>query len=111
MASKSWCRTSKWTNLTFINKRPLAYVKGFFYVCIMNQNNLKDIDKTLGGLIVKGLVFKPVDNIIIGFVKDPLFGKPSLHDGFICCQWSAKGLPIKLNKGRKELEINLEMSK
>lgn len=69
---------------------------------------LKNITTTKNGFPVKDLRWLPVDNIIVGLVKDPLYGKQHIHDGFIAVQWTSKGKPIKLNKGRTELIINIE---
>jgi hypothetical protein len=36
-----------------------------------------------------------------------MYGKDTIRDGFVCVQWSKYGKPIKLNKGRVELIIQL----
>lgn len=68
---------------------------------------IKDITNTTEGYPVKNLKWNQLDNIIVGLVKDPIFGREGLNDGYICVQWSKYGKPIKLNKGRNELIIQL----
>lgn len=68
---------------------------------------IKDITQTTEGYPVQSLKWNSVDNIIVGLVKDPIFGNPNLRDGFICVQWNKYGKPIKVNKGRTELIIKL----
>lgn len=68
---------------------------------------LKNITHTQGGYEVKDLKYKPLDNIIVGLVKDPQYGKPELYNGFICVQWTPQGKPLKINKGRTELNLTI----
>jgi hypothetical protein len=68
---------------------------------------LEEIKETIGGYKVKNLRYLPLDNIIVGLVYDPIYGKPNLHEGFISVQWSKLGKPIKLNKGRIELNLKI----
>ena len=71
------------------------------------EDFIKDITKTIEGFEVKNLKWNQLDNIIVGLVKDPMYGKDTIRDGFVCVQWSKYGKPIKLNKGRTELIIQL----
>ena len=71
------------------------------------QEFIKDINQTNGGYPIKDLRWLPLDNIIVGLVKDPLYGKPELREGYVAVQWNRYGKPIKLNKGRNELILNL----
>ena len=71
------------------------------------QEFIKDINQTNGGYPVKDLRWLPLDNIIVGLVKDPMYGKPELREGYIAVQWNKYGKPIKLNKGRDELILKL----
>ena len=71
------------------------------------EDFIKDITKTVDGYLVKDLRYLTLDNIIVGLVKDPIYGNPHLRDGYISAQWNRYGKPIKLNKGRKELILNL----
>jgi len=71
------------------------------------QEFIKDINQTNGGYPIKDLRWLPLDNIIVGLVKDPMYGKPELREGYIAVQWNKYGKPIKLNKGRDELILKL----
>ena len=77
----------------------------------MKQEELNKITETVEGYEVKNLRFLKVDNIITGLVKDPLFGRPNLHGGFVSGQWHTTGIPTNSIKGRKELKLNLEIPK
>ncbi len=70
------------------------------------QDKINLITLTVEGIPVKNLTWKPLDNIIVGLVKCP-YGKPDINDGFVSCQWSKYGKPLKLNRGRNELNLNL----
>lgn len=73
----------------------------------MTTEQLKLITHTIEGFIVKDLKFNVRDNIIVGLVKHPIFGKESLRDGFICMQWRTNGLPTNKFKGFKELTLKI----
>jgi len=73
----------------------------------MIEELLPTITQTVEGYPVKDLRFLPLDNIIVGLVKDPMYGKPELREGYIAVQWNKYGKPIKLNKGRDELILKL----
>jgi hypothetical protein len=73
----------------------------------MEQELLNKVTQTIDGHEVRNLRWIALDNIIVGQVKDPVFGKPSLHDGFCSCQWNRHGFPLKSNKGRNELKLNI----
>lgn len=66
-----------------------------------------DVTQTTAGFEVKNLKWNQRDNIYVGLVKDPVYGRADLHDGFICVQWNKQGYPLKLNKGRTELNLAL----
>ena len=68
---------------------------------------LKNITETIQGWKVKHLRYLPLDNIIVGLVEDKQYGNPRLYDGFVACQWTLKGKPLKINKGRTELILKL----
>ena len=68
---------------------------------------LEAIKETKTGLEVKDLRWLPVDNIIVGMCKCPIFGKETLREGFVCIQWNKQGKPLRINKGRTELELNI----
>lgn len=67
---------------------------------------LSKISLTTGGLLVRDLRYLPVDNIIVGLVQDTEYGSP-VRDYMIAVQWTKQGKPIKVNKGRKNLEISI----
>lgn len=67
--------------------------------------NLEKINKTIGGHYVKDLRYLPLDNIIVGLVLCPIFGKPTLFDGYVSIQWNKKGVPIKKYKGASNYSI------
>lgn len=73
------------------------------------QETLKTITETIEGWKVKELRFLPLDNIIVGLVEDKQFGSPRLYDGFVSCQWTKQGKPLKFNKGRKELILKMDL--
>ena len=73
----------------------------------MFEEQLKNITQTVDGIPVKDLVYKPVDKVITGLVKDPDYGNPDLRDGYVSCVWNRHGTPLKLNKGREELKLKI----
>lgn len=75
----------------------------------MNQTYLDTITKTVEGYPVKNLRWLVVDNIIVGQVKDPVWGREKLHDGFISGQWTRKGVPTNKIKGRKDLALEIDL--
>ena len=77
----------------------------------MNKERLNKVTETINGYSVKNLRYLKLDNIIIGHVKCPIFGKETLHEGFCSIQWTAKGFPIRKYKGLSEYKINLEIQK
>ena len=52
---------------------------------------LKNITETMGNYPVKDLRWLPTDNIIVGMVEDPIWGKPTLHEGYVTCKWRSNG--------------------
>lgn len=74
------------------------------------NEKLKKIKTTKGGYLVKNLTNNTNStntHIIVGLVKDTLFGKENFRDGYVCVQWNLKGYPIKANKGREELKLEI----
>lgn len=65
------------------------------------------VSKTTADYPVKDLRWSERDNLYIGLVKDPVYGREDLHDGFIVVVWNKQGKPQKVNKGRNELIIVL----
>lgn len=75
------------------------------------NEKLKRIKKTKGGYLVKNLVNNTNSTntyIIVGLVKDALFGNEKLHDGYVSVQWNLKGYPIKANKGREDMKLDID---
>lgn len=71
------------------------------------QNKLTNIKLTDGGYEVKDLRYIEVDYIIVGMVKDPVLGNPNLREGFVSCQWNKHGFPIRHNKGKTDLKLEI----
>lgn len=53
--------------------------------------DLEKITHTTEGYEIRNLKYKPLDNIIVGQVKDPIAGKPNLFDGWIMVTWRLDG--------------------
>lgn len=73
----------------------------------MSNEELKLIISTVAGYEVKDLRWLPLDNIITGLVKDPVWGKPDLYGGFIAGQWKRSGTPTNKLKTRTDLKLNI----
>lgn len=67
----------------------------------MTTEQLKLITCTVEGFLVKNLVFKPLDNIIIGLVEDAFIRKT------YAVQWKKNGSPTNKFKGIKELYLKI----
>ena len=70
--------------------------------------DLNNITETVEGYPVKGLRWLPVDNIIVGLVKCPIWGNDKLHNGFVSCKWRKNGACVK-DKDRKDLKLKIEL--
>jgi len=68
---------------------------------------IKDITETTEGYPVRNLKWNPVDNIIVGQVKDPIIGRANYQDGYITVQWRKNGKPTNHYKGREDLIIKI----
>lgn len=68
---------------------------------------LGNITETHGKYPIKNLRFLSLDNIIVGQVLCPIFGKPTLFEGYVSIQWNNKGVPIKKYKGMPEYSITV----
>lgn len=73
----------------------------------MTKDELLKITQTIEGYPIKDLRWRSQDNIIVGLVKDPLWGNPELHDGYIGGQWRKNGLPTNKIKGRNDLKLKI----
>jgi len=75
----------------------------------MEGLNLDKITHTKNGYPVKGLRFKKLDNIYVGFVQDPIWGKPTLNDGYVTCVWNKKGKVIERYGGKKRTDLEIDI--
>lgn len=76
----------------------------------MKQEYLNTITETATGIPVKSLRWLKVDNIIVGQVKDPVWGKETLHEGYVSGMWTTKGIPTNKIKGREDLKLNIDLT-
>ena len=68
---------------------------------------IKNITETIEGSPVKNLVWKPIDNIIVGQVFAPDLALTKAHGGYISGAWRISGLPTNSIKGRKNLSLKI----
>lgn len=78
----------------------------------MKEEFLNSITETVEGYPVKNLVWKPIDNLIRGLVKDPITGNENLHGGYVTANWNRNGALLShcgfdKNK-RKDLYLKIE---
>lgn len=73
----------------------------------MNINELKQITQTVEGYPVKDLRWLPLDNIIVGLVKCPYMGKPTLNEGYVSGMWKRNGSPTNKIKGFDHLYLDI----
>lgn len=83
------------------NKRSITMKK------IINPAVLANIKATVDGSEVKDLRWLSVDNIIVGLVKDKIYGKPHINKGYLSGQWRFDGTPVNRIKGRDELKLKI----
>lgn len=69
-----------------------------------------NITETVDGIEIKDLVWKPLDNIIRGLVKDPVMGRESRLNGFVACTWRANGSITQKFGGTKRPDLYLKMN-
>jgi hypothetical protein len=74
------------------------------------EEKIKHITETIKGYKVKDLRWLPMDNIIVGLVKDPIWGNPKLHDGYVSCKWRKNGACVK-EKERTDLTLKMDYGK
>jgi len=67
---------------------------------------INDIKETNEGYPVKDLRWLPLDNIIVGLVKCPIWGRDTIHNGYISCKWRKNGSCIK-EKNRPDLKLKI----
>jgi hypothetical protein len=68
---------------------------------------INTIKETIEGYPVKNLKWNQLDNILVGMVQCPLFGRDNLHDGYIVCQWRKNGSATNRFKGREDLKLKI----
>lgn len=73
----------------------------------MNLNELKQITQTVEGHPVRDLRWLPLDNIIVGLVKCPYMGKPTLNEGYVSGMWKRNGCPTNKIKGFDHLYLDI----
>ena len=73
----------------------------------MNLNELKQITQTVEGHPVRDLRWLPLDNIIVGLVKCPYMGKPTLNEGYVSGMWKRNGSPTNKIKGFDHLYLDI----
>lgn len=73
----------------------------------MNLNELKQITQTVEGYPVRDLRWLPLDNIIVGLVKCPYMGKPTLNEGYVSGMWKRNGSPTNKIKGFDHLYLDI----
>ena len=76
----------------------------------MKQEYLNTITETATGIPVRNLRYLKVDNIIVGQVKDPVWGKETLHEGYVSGMWTTKGIPTNKIKGREDLKLKINLA-
>jgi hypothetical protein len=75
----------------------------------MEEEILQAITQTVEGYAVKDLVWRPLDNIIRGFVKDPVTGRETLHNGFVCVTWKRNGSLNQRYGGKERPDLYLKI--
>ncbi len=75
----------------------------------MEEQELELITQTVEGYEVKDLVWRPIDNIIRGFVKDPVTGRETLHNGFVCVTWKKNGSLNQRYGGKERPDLYLKI--
>ena len=67
---------------------------------------INDITETIEGYPVKNLRWNQLENMIVGQVKDPIFGNPKLHDGYVTSKWRKNGSCLR-EKNRPEMKLKI----
>ena len=73
------------------------------------ENILEKINNTIGGYEVKGLRYKPLDRLIVGFVKCPIWGKPTHNNGYVSVVWRRNGNVLERYGGKDRNDLNLKI--
>jgi len=83
-------------------------IKNIIYICSV-EDKLEQIIRTIGGYEVKELRYKPLDRLILGFVKCPIWGKKELHNGYIAVAWRRNGNVLERYGGKDREDLNLKI--
>ncbi len=75
------------------------------------QDKLQQITATIEGIPVRKLKWNKIDNVIVGQVKCPIFGRDNLHEGFVVITWRSNGsvTPKFGGSTRKDLYLKIEL--
>ena len=76
----------------------------------MMNEIIKNITQTIEGYPVKDLRWLPIDNIIVGLVKDPILSNPKLNKGYSACTWKRNGKPTYKYGGGNRTDLILNMN-
>jgi hypothetical protein len=70
---------------------------------------IKDITETVEGYPVKNLKWNELDNILVGMVKCPLFGRDNLHEGYVVMTWRKNGSLTSKYGGSNRKDLYLKI--
>ena len=73
------------------------------------MENLDKITETLGGYPIIDLRHNKRDNLFVGRVKDPICGRPDLHNGYITVLWNLRGKVIERYGGNKRSDLFIDI--
>lgn len=73
------------------------------------MQNIHLIAETIEGYKVKSLRWDAIANIIVGQVKCPIWGRETLYDGYVSCNWKKNGKPTLKFGGNKRLDLTLKL--
>lgn len=73
------------------------------------QDKLIHITHTSEGYPVRDLLWKPNENIIVGLVRDPVRGIPTLRNGFVAVTWKRNGSLTSKFGGSTRKDLYLKM--
>ncbi len=76
----------------------------------MIKELITNITETIEGYEVKNLRWLPIDNIIVGLVKDPILANPKLNNGFIAVTWKRNGKPTNKYGGANRSDLTLKIN-
>ena len=71
---------------------------------------IKNVTETVEGYPIKGLRWKPIDNVIVGLVRDPILSNPNINNGYRSCTWYKTGKVTTKYGGKGREDLNLKMN-